>query len=226
MSGFKNSELNEIYYNDLINKIVDSVLTCCENMLDDLIRVNRKIPNHEEKIRTHLCENYLNNDEVRIRIGLDKVPVRFIIESPVNYNSEEDTHRGRVDIKVVGENWLFRNINDYFTIECKRIDGSQELNRKFIDCGVCRFAAEPILYPSYNKKNFMFGFLVKDIDVNSNINLINDIQNETPCLTVNQEFIQTECTINNSYIYISKYALKENTLELKHLFYNFSQIVV
>ena len=31
----------------------------------------------EEKIRTHLLENYLENENVRFTIGLSDVPIRF-----------------------------------------------------------------------------------------------------------------------------------------------------
>lgn len=100
-----------------------------------------------------------------------------------------------------------------------------DLNKKFIENGVCRFAAEPVLYPLYNGKNFMFGFIVKTIDVNNNTLIIDALQNTNLNITVNQPFTKSKCSINGAYSYISKYLVGGEILELKHLFYDFSSVI-
>ena len=224
MGGFKNAELNKEVRNLIFEGIIDKILICSEMMVVDCINSNISIENHEEKIRNYLYENYLNNNYVRNKVGLKQIKLGFIIEAPEKYNVNEKTYLGRVDIKVVSENW-FRNCNDYFIIECKRIDGGTDLNKKYVDNGVCRFATNNILYSSNDDKNIMFGFVVKDINVDDNTTIINKIQNETPNLCVKQEFTKADCKINNSYIYLSKYTVKEKILELRHLFHKFSEII-
>lgn len=193
-------------------------------MVNDFLCSGKKMANHEEKIRNHLLENYLDNDEIRVKIGLDKMCLRFIAEVPENYDSTKEVYSGRVDLKVVGQNW-FTNCKDYFIIECKRIDGSAELNKKFIDNGVCRFTTDPILYPSYKNKNIMFGFIVKNIGIDDNAILIDKLQKENPNISIKQGFTQIENQIKNACTYMSLYLVKRKVLELKHLFYDFSKII-
>ncbi len=225
MSGFKDTKLNDILFFDIFDSIANIILVCSEKMCNDYIGLCKKIENHEEKIRNELYENYLDNDDVRTEVGFDSIPLRFIIESPENYNLNSCTYSGRVDIKVVGKNWLTSDRKDYFIIECKRIDGSADLNKKFIENGVCRFVSEPILYPSYHKKNFMFGFVVKNIDVKGNALLLNTLQNTDTKISVNEAFTETECKINKAYTYVSKYFVKQGSIEIKHLFFNFSEVI-
>ena len=104
-----------------------------EMMQEVCLNTAYQIENNEEKIRNRLLEGYLDNDEVRTKIGLDKMSLRFIPEVPESYKSSKDVYMGIVDIKVVTENWLRSSRNDYFTIECKRIDGSAYLNKYVIN---------------------------------------------------------------------------------------------
>jgi hypothetical protein len=226
MGGFKNTELNNIFNYSLFDEIAEKVLLCSEMMNSDYICFDKKIENLEEKIRTHLLENYLENDEIRTKLGIDKLEIRFMAEVPENHDTNQDIYLGRVDIKVVGVNWLFSNSKDYYIIECKRIDGSSVLNEKFVKEGIARFASEPIKYSSYNNKNFMFGFVVKAIDIEENTLKIDRLQNKNNNIAIRQGLVQVESKIINSYLYISKYNVKEKVLELKHLFYDFSKIIV
>lgn len=63
-------------------------------MLKDCKDSGKVIANHEERIRDYLIENYLDNDEVRGRVGIDQLNLRFIIEVPENYDdSYEEANR-------------------------------------------------------------------------------------------------------------------------------------
>lgn len=225
MGGFKNSELNSIFYSNVFDEIVEKVLLCSEMMLEDCNQSGKSITNHEEKIRTHLLENYLENDEIRSKVGIDKLNLRFIVEAYENYDSSKESYIGRVDIKIVSSNWL-NNRQDYYIIECKRIDGTNNLNKKFVEEGIARFVSEPTKYSSYRNKNFMFGFIVKDIDMKKNIAKINSIQKSIPGISIKTELLDLKSKIKNSYVYFSEYYVKRQELELRHLFYDFSRIVI
>lgn len=45
------------------------------------------------------------------------------------------------------------------SIECKRIDGTADLNKKYVKEGVARFVTQK--YSSYYGRNVMLGFVVK-----------------------------------------------------------------
>lgn len=225
MSGFKKEELNSVFIFSLFNLVVEKLLLCSDMMKDDCLVEANYIENHEEKIKSRLLENYLDNDEVRLKIGLDKVGLRFIPEVPESYKKTNDSYIGRVDIKVVTENWFRLNRNDYYIIECKRIDGSAELNKKFVLNGVTRFVLDPVQYPSFNSKNIMFGFVVKEIDIESNTLKIDKIQNDNLSGIVEKGFYKINSRLNQYYRYSSKYIVSGCSLELQHLFYNFSTII-
>ena len=70
MSGFQNPALNREYKEQSFNLIIGAIVKGCELMVSDCIKEKNKLANHEEKIRTFLVENYLDNDEKRDDIGL------------------------------------------------------------------------------------------------------------------------------------------------------------
>jgi len=226
VNGFLTQSLNLGFKQGLYEIIIESLIKCSDLMRKDC-SVNRTvIANHEEKIRNHLLENYLENSDLRTSIGLAGIAIRFIPETPENYDSSTDTYVGRADIKVVSSNWLLSNNNDYYIIECKRIDGSKPLNEKYIDDGICRFVVYPPKYPSYHNKNIMFGFVVKNIDVVSNVSKISKLHESKLKKLIDNNFN----LIRNSedkqfFLYESKYIINSKSLELRHIFYNFSTII-
>ena len=69
----------------------------------------------------------------------------------------------------------FEKEDAYYVIECKRIDGTSDLNKKYVKEGVARFVTQK--YSSYYGRNIMLGFVVKKIDMSANAKLIEGIQN-------------------------------------------------
>jgi hypothetical protein len=224
MSGFLKASLNAEFEYGLFENIIDKIIICSQMMKNVCVSNGYRIDNDEQKIRNHLLEKYLNNDEIRSQIGLNDLCLRFIPEVPENYNDSNDTYIGRIDIKVVTENW-FKNSNEYYTVECKRVDGSRGLNEKYITEGVSRFIKAPIKYQSYYKRNIMFGFVVKNIDIDSNIIMIEEYHS----LQLKDWIMEGLHLLKNSpsdyCLYSSYYFFDQSTLELQHLFFNFSEIL-
>lgn len=226
MGGFLTQSLNFDFKQSLYELIIDSLIKCSNLMKKECLANKTKIANHEEKIRNHLLENYLENNDIRSKIGLSGIAIRFIPETPENYSSSTDTYAGRADIKVVSTNWLFGNNKDYYIIECKRIDGSKTLNEKYIDEGICRFVICPTKYPSPHKKNIMFGFVVKNIDFLINIDKMSKLHEEKLKKILNKNFTLVKNDEEKNYsLYESKYIVENKGLELEHIFYDFSVII-
>lgn len=63
MSGFQNPALNNVYKEQSFHRMIGAIVKGCAMMVSDCIRGKKLLDNHEEKIRTFLVENYLDNDE-------------------------------------------------------------------------------------------------------------------------------------------------------------------
>lgn len=220
MGGFLNQTLNSDFSTGLYNLIILAVKKSCELMVANCNAEGKTVNNHEERIRNHLLENYLDKDEMHSAIGLGNVYLRFFPEAPEHYESSSDTYSGRTDIKVVSMNW-FNNRSDYYTIECKRIDGTLSLSKKYVTDGVCRFLGCPPLYSSYNKKNMMLAFVVNEIDQTKVLGDIALTHTEKLKEHIVQDITILEAT--SAYFFCeSKYV---EGLILGHLFYDVSSIV-
>ena len=223
MAGFKNSSLNFIAKQNYYQQILLILKSCSDLMISKGV----KIKNHEEKISANIVENYLNNKSVVDNITKSKFPFCFLLEIPENYNPSDNSFFGRVDIKVISMNYFFReNPDDYYTIECKRIDGTKSLNRKYIKEGIARFVIMPVKYQSYHNKNIMFGYVVKSIDILKNIEKINAIHKDE-LKPYTSKYITNIPTASSRYCKIceSKYDLNNKSLLLSHIFYDFSSII-
>ncbi|MFL0269257.1 hypothetical protein [Candidatus Clostridium radicumherbarum] len=151
--------------------------------------------------------------------------LRFIPQSPETFIPDEDQYRGRCDIKVVSNNW-FADLNDYYLIECKRIDGENHLNRQYILEGVSRFVVNSPKYPSYHKRNIMFGYVVKTIDVPKNTAIIEQLQRDLLLGVLVDDFV----LLNNENVEFYHYSCLYQSdaigsIELDHLFYDFSEVI-
>ena len=148
MGGFKNQHLNHIGRQRIFNTIVTVLIKSCSKMVSDCVASGEKLQNHEEKIRNYLLENYLSNDSFKKELKI-KLPLLFIPEVPEKFIPCSNTYEGRIDIKVFS-NDIFNNRNDYYIVECKRIDGTSSLYQKYVDEGIERFVADNPKYSSYN----------------------------------------------------------------------------
>lgn len=223
MSGFLNNELNIIARKDIFNRIIKTIEYCCYKMENDYTLTNEKIKNDERAIQNILYNKYIMNHEIKKKFGWFNFPIVFIIESPENYIEEKNTYLGRTDIKILSSNYVLnKNKNDYYIIECKRIDGSKTLNNEYLLNGVARFISSPIKYKSPNKKNALLGFVVKKINITENTNLIS-INNEKFFGTDISKITSSDDT--KLFKYSSKYKTDNDYINLTHLFYDLSSII-
>lgn len=223
MGGFKNQQLNQIAKNNIYEDMINFIFIALEKMKENLLTENKNIKNDEEKIRTHLLEHYLKNEKFREKYFAD-LYLLFDAEVAEGYDLTSEEYIGRVDIKVYSINTII-NPKDYHIIECKRIDGSSNLNKKFITEGVCRFILDKPKYSSYNKKNIMLGFVVKNINIKLNIEKIDEIQNQIEDIHICGNLERVNKEKEEYYLYRNKYICGDKKIELSHLFYDLSDVI-
>lgn len=223
MGGFKNQQLNQIAKNNIYEDMINFIFVSLEKMRENLLAENKNIKNDEEKIRTHLLEHYLKNEQFKEKY-FDDLYLLFDAEVAEGYDLTSEEYIGRVDIKVYSINTII-NPKDYYIIECKKIDGSSTLNRKFITEGICRFILNKPKYSSYNKKNIMLGFVVKNIDIEINTARINEIQSEIEDIHICEKLERLKKEKEEYYLYRNKYKCGDKKIELSHLFYNLSDVI-
>lgn len=198
------------------NKIINYVLNICELVVEDYQQKKLKMPNDENKIRSIVLEEYLTKQKKAY--GMSNY--RFEPEALENYVGE-GKHIGRVDIRILLKS-AFEKEEAYYIIECKRIDGTSELNKQYVKGGVARFVTQK--YSSYYGRNLMLGFVVKRIDVSANAQAIEKIQNVDSDEKMHGDFeLVTEGGITKSYKCL--YQIQSGELELRHIFSDYSSII-
>jgi hypothetical protein len=215
MQGFRDNIYNVNFEVGFFESIIEHLKKCSSEMKADCLKTGNWLYNHEDKITNRLVENYLNKNPSVIR---------FILQSPENFMSGEDTYEGRLDLKAVSLNW-FNNITDYYTIECKRIDGESHLNREYIINGVARFVGNSTLYPSHNRRNIMFGYIVRAVDIPQNTIKIEELQNKHLDKVAASKFVLEDNMDSEYFVYSSQYKSEESYVELRHLFYDFADVM-
>ena len=212
MSGFGDKSLNISFEENIFNRIISHVIKCSNEMKNTCIATGNGLFNHENKITNRLVEKHLN---------VDQNDFLFDSQAPENYNPDTDEYKGFADIRVRNKN-RFNNSKDYYIIECKRIDGESTLNKKYITEGVVRFVGNPPKYLSPNKKNIMFGYVVKAIDVPKNTIKIEKFQKKLLAEIITGNFLLIVNHCMEYYVYSCQYHSGVDSIELRHLFYNFS----
>ena len=148
--------LHQATFQKIINYIQDISLL----VIKDYENNNLKLPNDENKIRSIILEEYLVKQKVKYKME----DYRFLSEVLENYQGN-GKYIGRVDIHVILKN-DFEKEEAYYVIECKRIDGTKKMNRKYVEEGIARFITGK--YSSYYGRNIMLGFIIKNIDIHKN----------------------------------------------------------
>jgi len=186
-------------------------------MKTDCIDNNDPLKNNEDAITNRLTAKYLNAEPNAFR---------YEPQASENYDDEIGRYIGRTDIKVISGDY-FRDVQAYFIIECKRIDGKPDLNKKYISEGVSRFFT-PVLnpkYSSYYKQNIMFGYVVQAIDIPKNAEKIKDLQSQILGNVTTGKFLLLCHDAADYYVYSCLYQSGGQNIELRHLFCDFSMAV-
>ncbi len=116
----------------------------------------------------------------------------------------------------------FEKEDAYYVIECKRIDGTSDLNKKYVKEGVARFVTQK--YSSYYGRNIMLGFVVKKVNMSANAKLIEGIQNADLNQHVhgNLRLVKSEGVTES---YKCMYQIQSGELELRHIFSDYSSVM-
>ena len=207
---------HQALYRANFEKIITYILDICALIVKDYEERQLKLPNDENKIRSIMLEEYMNKQKAAHGMS----GYKFELEVPENY-AGSGQHIGRVDIRILLKS-DFEKDDAYYIIECKRIDGSSDLNKKYVKEGVARFVTEK--YSSYYGRNIMLGFVVKKIDISSNVKLIEEIQNAdlSQQMHGNFEFIESKDVTES---YKCMYQIQSGEIELCHIFSDYSSIM-
>lgn len=216
MSGMLNKDILKALYRANFEKITAYILNICELIVEDYERKQFKLPNEENKIRSIMLEEYMKTQKGIYGMS----DYRFELEVPENY-AGNGQHIGRVDIRILLKS-DFEKEDAYYIIECKRIDGTADLNKKYVKEGVARFVTQK--YSSYYGRNIMLGFVVKKIDVSANAKLIEKIQNAELDQYMHGDFQLVESEgVTESYKCM--YQIPSGEVELRHIFSDYSSIM-
>ena len=216
MSGMLNKDILEALYRANFEKITNYILDICELVIEDYEKKQLKLPNDENRIRSIMLEEYLKEKKSSYSMS----DYRFELEVPENY-AGNGRHVGRVDIRILLKS-DFEKEDAYYIIECKRVDGTTDLNKKYVKEGVARFVTEK--YSSYYGRNIMLGFVVKKIDISANVQLIEGIQNSELNQNRHGKF-ELVSRNNRTESYKCMYQIKSGELELRHIFSDYSSVM-
>ena len=218
MGGFKNESNNIIFESGFVNTVIAHLTKCSKKMMADCIDSGISLRNKEDAITNKLVANYLNAEPDNLR---------YEPQSLENYDDESGNYTGRTDIRVISADY-FCDAQAYHIIECKRIDGSYDLNWKYVSFGVARFF-NPVpkpKYSSYYNRNIMFGYVVKDIYIPDNANKIDRLQHSLLMKVSTEGFVLKQHDDPQYYVYFCEYDSEYlGRIELRHLFFNFSDII-
>lgn len=218
MSGKINHKIREALRQDDFQMLTGYILEMCKRLTEDFKRENKRLPNNENQIRSILVEEYLDDDKERKSHGM--LDYGFQSETQEHYDGQGN-YIGRVDIRIKLKT-DFDKRSAYYIVECKRLDGTNALNTKYIEEGVARFVTQK--YSAYYGKNMMLGFVVKDIDISNNAAEIENIQNSSSDIHMHGKFMLIG-KAKDPRMYKCIYHIKSGELELRHIFLDFADIV-
>ena len=200
-------------YHQEFEKILVGIVSCYQTMLKDRVLVPN---NNEEKIRD-IIKKYLNDNNFR---EINQLNSYLFEAEPL------EGLGGKVDIKVMTRN-TFEDTDSYYIIECKRLNdqntsGTSGLNGKYIENGVMRFTSNK--YSAHHGVNGMIGFVVKEMDIDKNINKINTLLSNPRFKNANTIDKLTKKSLNKFlYCYQSKHKdSQKKTIDIYHLMLDFS----
>lgn len=207
----------------------ESILRACVIVYQSIISTT-KVQNNENEIRDEFIK-YLQDINFKKQHELKNL----------KFDPETRENSGRADIRVLPTKDEYIDDDEYYLIECKRLDnkrlkGKSGLNAEYVKNGICRFVNNNY-YSSFFGCNAMFGFLIAPVNIPSDIignintlmssSFLNDKKqvvnaNATRKLTY-ENFANT---YPYSYISQHKYSASGNSINLYHLIFDFSNHLI
>ena len=205
----------------------ESIMTVCVVVYNTIIRENIKLPNDENLIRDEFL-NYLKCSIFKKKFAL----------ANLIFDKETSENTGRADIRVLPTKDEYVNDEAYYLIECKRLDnknvlGKTGLNAEYIKNGICRYVYG--YYSTFYNVNAMFGFVVEQMNITTNLNNINSLLpntyiNQQKCLVnanATQNITYNDFANGYPYSYLSKHNHNSGKeITLYHLMFDFSKNIV
>ncbi len=206
----------------------ESILKVCVVVYQSIIST-KNVENDENKIRDKFID-YLQDINFKKQHELKHL----------KFDPETRENSGRADIRVLPTKDEYVDDNEYYLIECKRLDdkrlrGNSGLNAEYIKNGICRFVQDNY-YSSYYGCNAMFAFVVAPLDIPLDIVRNINILMRTPFLNDKKQVVNANATQNLTYedfannypySYISKHKRSnKHELTLYHLMFDFSKNIV
>ena len=180
------------------------------------------LENLEDKITGRLLIDFLEEDDFRNKMKLHDY--RFVPES-TTYD-DDFNQIGYVDIRVLVNHKIngFKTTSADYIVECKRLDGSKNLNRKYITNGICRFINELYTKRNIHKVSAMLGFVVRETNIDEIVKQINQIAiDEKIEINVVQSLISHHIVDSFDNSYYSKHTtISGKEAEIYHLMLDFS----
>ncbi|MDR0912758.1 MAG: hypothetical protein LBM96_09200 [Methanobrevibacter sp.] len=170
-----------------------------------------------ENCFTFELTNYFN--QYRSKFSLSNT----IAENETQDGNTDYTIKGRNDIRIrYATRTIELNIDDYFVIECKRLDKSSNKQNKYISSGILDFVNEK--YSSNNDNAFMIGY-IEEGNIDDIISKINKKLKEKHIDITTLVLNKIDKVENFNYIYISKHKRKSlSPISLHHLMFDYKTI--
>lgn len=224
--NFDEQSTQENTEKELVNPYQEELLTILIGIIEAyklmLSKEYKIFENQEEIIRNMLYEDFLKSAKTREKLGLSLY--KFIPEG-AEIDSDNYKTKGYTDLKVINLIKAIESDNFEYIIECKRLDGGLNLNRKYITEGVMRFVEE-YKYPLHHHQYAMLGFIVETIQsfvsIDNNISEINQLVVKED-INVNFQQPITKIPSDFKYIYQSLHqSFKGNSIVILHLMLDYS----
>ncbi len=218
---------SEFYVIKSFKKLLSAVIICYQ---ESLLSENPKFENDENYLRNMLVDDYLQNPDIKEDLQINNF---YFIAEPAKIEKRKEV--GYLDIMIIVEGLSFSGgKNNYFTFECKRLDGESPLNSEYVKEGIHRFISEK--YPTNLGRNGMIGFIVKPCDIEQNKDKINnlisksgtnteiiEVRNNTLITLTKTNILQS---FDFSYISNHQTIIGKKLFELHHLMLDYSQNIV
>ena len=184
----------------LLNDICNVYVLIC--------RSGQRLPNDENKIRDEFSR-YFESQTYKVTTTTAK---------DYYYDPEVwlPNTAGRVDMRFLSLNRYVVQ-NEFFAIECNRLDGKSHLSKEYIDNGIRRFTDGK--YPSLLGCNAMLGFVVCTIDLLQTVGQINSHLEPS-------EYLKTAGKTVSETVWLESQHSKLHRFVLYHLWMDFSRLVM
>lgn len=203
------------FYDHEFENILFKITACYQLMKNDKV----VLENDENKIRNILVNCYVNNHEIKKKIQLEYFVFPEVPETQTT---------GRTDIRIHNPNSFMNQNEEYYIIECKRLDsrnttGTTGLNAEYIKEGINRFITKR--YSSYYRVNGMIGFIVEDLKIDENVKNINALLTTSFSSIITKQAITKDSFIDDfEYHYNSVHTDKDHgELKIYHLMFDLSE---